>query len=250
MPDQTERITYVFTAEGNAADEIRKITTAFDDTKTAGQRAAGTFERIKRAFRKPPNRRDLYYPMPSERLGREKRRPLSPDREMQPRIAGPIPTIRPAVPVPPLPVRPLPTAAAKDADKAADEEADKLTADEKKRYAKLSKSFGKQSGKFFEAAITDGDLPGFFSQAGTSLASTIIASLAAAGLTQLLTGGGFLSTFLSGFQQEGLVRRPTIAAIAERAPEVIMRQSTLRAIAGGFSPRGGRSDARYGPDDY
>lgn len=101
-------------------------------------------------------------------------------------------------------------------------------------------------------AARSGDARTAFANLGMEMANKLISALVMSGIASIFTGGSFGGGFLRGlgFEQEGIARRPQIAPIAETQPEAVMKLPTLRAIAQGFSPRGGRSDSRYGPEDY
>jgi hypothetical protein len=92
-----------------------------------------------------------------------------------------------------------------------------------------------------------GDVKGALADLGTQMATTAASNLVSKGLSSILSaipGLGMITSFL-GFQQEGLVTRPTLALVGEREPEFVVTQERMRALMSG-----GRSGYGFGPGDF
>jgi len=92
-----------------------------------------------------------------------------------------------------------------------------------------------------------GDVKGALADLGASMATTAATTLVSKGINSILSmipGLGLITSFL-GFQQEGLVTRPTLAMVGEREPEFVVTQERMRALLSGGKPGYG-----FGPGDF
>ena len=92
-----------------------------------------------------------------------------------------------------------------------------------------------------------GDVKGALADLGTQMATTAATNLVSKGISSVLSmipGLGMITSFL-GFQQEGLVTRPTLAMVGEREPEFVVTQERMRALLSG-----GRPGYGFGPGDF
>ena len=113
----------------------------------------------------------------------------------------------------------------------------------------LSKGKG---GKTLSHAITEGLTGGDFKkemgEVGEDFGKRILEATLQAGLTAAVSAipvvGPFLSAILP-LQSEGLVTKPTLSLVGERAPEFVVSQERMRGLLSG-----GRPGYGFGPGDF
>jgi hypothetical protein len=125
---------------------------------------------------------------------------------------------------------------------------------EPKEWKEARKRFSAMAAHGLKDSLMKGDVKGAFRNVGKDLgmhAANTLATKAADKLTNVLSGalsmipgiGGLFSFF--GFQQEGLVSRPTLAMVGEREPEFVVTQERMRALLSG-----GKAGYGFGPGDF